>query len=177
MSSRIKIIGYSRKMKKALLVFGILLLSALVSAGEHHQSAIEEGKNLVESGISCDELDDEQLEAIGEYYMEQMHPGEAHEAVHEMMGIEEGTEYHKRLHVNIAQMMYCGEGGMMGMMGGNMMGRQTPIQTYMMQEMRGDQSRDLTIFDSLYIILLIGLIVLVSLVIVKLWKDVSKDKK
>jgi len=121
-------------MKKIIMViFGILLLSiSLVSADGGHQSEIEEGKTLVESEIGCDKLTDEQLEAIGEYYMEQMHPGESHEAMHEMMGIEEGTEYHERFHINIAKMRYCGDGGMMdsggmmgmmNMMGGGMMGR------------------------------------------------------
>src|SRR3989338_7073443 len=130
-------------MKKIMLVFGIFLLSiSLVLANGDHQSEIEEGKKLVDSGISCDKLTDEQLESIGEYYMEQMHPGEQHEAMHKMMGMEEGTEYHEQVHVNMARMMYCGEGGMMGeggmnMMGVNMMDRQTP-QTNMMQGMMGN---------------------------------------
>jgi len=117
-------------MKRILLVFGILLLGmAFVSANGDHASEIEEGRELAESGISCDELSDGQLEAIGEYLMEQMHPGEAHEAMHEIMGMEEGTEYHERVHVDMAKMMYCGENVMMGsgMMGscgmmGDMMG-------------------------------------------------------
>src|SRR3989338_8448560 len=102
-------------MKRLLLVFGMLLLGMVfVSANGNPASEIEEGKQLVESGISCDNLSDEQLEAIGEYYMEQMHLGEAHEAMHKMMGIEEGTEYHEQVHVNMAKMMYCGENTMMG---------------------------------------------------------------
>lgn len=106
-----------------ILVFGVLLLCvAPVSADVDHQSEIEEGRDLVESGVGCDELSDEQLEAIGEYLMEQMHPGESHEAMHEMMGIEEGTEYHEQFHVNFARMMYCGEGGVIPMMGPWMMG-------------------------------------------------------
>ena len=115
-------------MKKIILIFVILLLSiALVLANGGHKMEIEEGKRLVQSQISCDKLTDDQLEAIGEYYMEQMHPGESHELMHKMMGIEEGTQYHKQFHVNIAQTIYCGSRttgyGMMGsgMMGGNMM--------------------------------------------------------
>ena len=123
----------------------LLLNVTLAFADGDHQNEIEEGKELVENKISCDKLNDEQLEAIGEYYMEQMHPGESHEAMHEMMGIEEGTEYHKQFHVNMAKRMYCGQGGMMGsggmmgmmnMMGGGMMGGQTP-QTSVMQGMMG----------------------------------------
>ena len=51
-------------MKGLLLVFGMLLLGmAFVSANGSLESEIEEGKQLVESGISCDNLSDEQLEA------------------------------------------------------------------------------------------------------------------
>lgn len=112
-------------MKKIILIFGLLLLSIfLVSANGDHQSEIEEGRKLVASGVDCNNLNDEQLETIGEYLMEQMHPGEAHEAMHEMMGMEEGTEYHKQVHVNMAKMMYCGESGAMSMgMMDMMMGR------------------------------------------------------
>ena len=50
-------------MKTIILVFGILLLSvALVSADGEHQSEIEEGKKLVDSGVNCDTLTNEQLE-------------------------------------------------------------------------------------------------------------------
>lgn len=90
---------------------------------EHsHESEIEEGRELAESEVSCDKLNDEQLEAVGEYLMEQMHPEESHEAMHEMMGMKEGTEYHKQFHINMAEMMYCGEGGGNSMMGEMMMG-------------------------------------------------------
>ncbi len=103
---------------KMVIMVGVLLVLAvgLASAHEHNFAETEQ---LIDSGISCDKLTDEQLEEIGEYYMEQMHPGESHDLMHRMMGMEEGTEYHRQFHVNIARMMYCGEGGMMG---GNMMG-------------------------------------------------------
>ncbi len=178
--------------KKIILVFGILLLNIfLVSANGDHKSEIEEGKKLVESNIDCDELNDEQLEAIGEYYMEQMHPGEAHEAMHKMMGIEEGTEYHEQFHVNMAKMMYCGESGMMGsgmmgmmpmmMGGGNMMNRgmmnmmmgmngyggmmngQTP-QTNMMQGMIGNLGYGFGywgFWNIIWLLFWIGIIVLI----------------
>ncbi|AJB41937.1 hypothetical protein [Thermofilum adornatum] len=97
-----------------IVIFGIFSSVKLVSADGNIQSEIEEGKKLVESGISCDKLSDEQLEAIGEYIMELMHPGGAHEIVHKMMGIEEGTEYHKQFHINLARRMYCGEVATMG---------------------------------------------------------------
>ena len=111
-------------MKKiALFMMVLLSLSVLVSA--HGEETFAQAEEIIKEKISCEDLGDEQLEFLGDYYMEQMHPGEAHEAMHEMMGIEEGTDYHEQFHVNIAKMMYCGEGGMMGMMPmmGNMMGK------------------------------------------------------
>jgi len=110
-----------------IVIFSILLLSvSLVSAHEHD---FAETKQLIDSGISCDKLADEQLESIGDYYMEQMHPGEQHELMDNMMG-GEGSESLKQVHINMAKRLYCNEdvGGMMGggmmnmMMGNNMMG-------------------------------------------------------
>ena len=120
-------------MKKTILILAIFLLStAAVLAQEGHNNEIEEGKKLVESKISCNKLSNEQLEAIGDYYMEQMHPGEAHEIMDNMMG-GEGSESLKQVHINMAKRIYCndnvyisygmmGSGGMMNMMGRGMMG-------------------------------------------------------
>ncbi|MDP2685420.1 MAG: hypothetical protein Q8P20_10420 [bacterium] len=115
-------------MKKifTILIFSMLLLSvSLVSAHEHN---FDETKQLIDSGISCDKLTDEQLEAIGDYYMEQMHPGEAHEMMDQMMG-GEGSNSLKQMHITMAKRLYCNEdvggmmgGGMMNMMVGGMMG-------------------------------------------------------
>jgi uncharacterized membrane protein len=103
------------------IVFFILLPVVLLAQGGHsHEEEIKEGRSLLESRISCQELTDKQLEAIGEYLMEQMHPGESHEAMHQMMGMKEGTEYHKNFHINLAKTMYCGQGSMNSMM--SMMG-------------------------------------------------------
>ena len=116
-------------MKKifTILIFSMLLLSvSLVSAHEHN---FNETKQLIDSEISCDKLTDEQLESIGDYYMEKMHPGEAHEMMDQMMG-GEGSDSLKQMHIQMAKRLYCNEdvGGMMGggmmnmMMGNNMMG-------------------------------------------------------
>ena len=116
-------------MKKITSILVIFLLSIVaVLAQESHDSEIEEGKKLVESKVSCDKLGNEQLEAIGDYYMEQMHPGEAHEIMDNMMG-GEGSESLKQVHINMAKRLYCNENvyigyGMMGSWGmTNMMGR------------------------------------------------------
>ncbi|MEW6407622.1 MAG: hypothetical protein AB1465_02950 [Patescibacteria group bacterium] len=108
-----------------ILIFGITAGSLVFAHGNN----FTETKQLIESGISCDKLTDEQLEAIGDYYMEQMHPGEAHEMMDKMMG-GEGSENLKQMHINMAKRLYCNEnidgmmeGGenMMNMM--NMMGQ------------------------------------------------------
>ncbi len=168
-------------MRKIILIsiFGMLLLSIiLVLANEDHESEIEEGRKLVESNISCNELSDEQLEAIGDYLMEQMHPGEAHEMMHEMMGGHD-SETTKLMHINMAKGIYCDEDVDMmgcGMMGGegmmNMKGSmmQGMMQSNMRQGMMGnlDYFGYWNFINILYVILLIGLIILVSLGIIKL---------
>lgn len=125
-------------MKKifTILIFSMLLLG--VSAVSAHKHNFDETKQLIDSGISCDKLADEQLEAMGDYYMEQMHPGEAHEMMDQMMG-GEGSDSLKQMHIQMAKRLYCnedvggmmgggmmnmmmGSGGMMNMMGTNMMG-------------------------------------------------------
>ena len=120
-------------MKKITSILVIFLLSiVVVLAQESHDSEIEEGKKLVESKMSCDKLSNEQLEAIGDYYMEQMHPGEAHEIMDNMMG-GEGSESLKQVHIKMAKRLYCnenvyigygmmGSGGMMNTMSRGMMG-------------------------------------------------------
>ncbi len=120
-----------------LFVFIIVITSAFAS----EQEDIDSGQRLIQSKTPCNNLNDQQLESIGEYFMEQMHPGELHELMDARMG-GEGSETLKQIHINIARMMYCGErnvmpvnmmntmmnrGGYFGMMGfgngfGNMMG-------------------------------------------------------
>ena len=88
---------------------------------------INEAKNVIDSKIDCKSLSNPQLEILGEYYMEQMHPGESHEIMDNMMG-GEGSESLKQVHINMAKRLYCnenvyigygmtGSGGMMNMMG------------------------------------------------------------
>ena len=113
-----------------ILIFSMLLLNVSLASAHEHNFA--ETKQLIDSGISCDKLTDEQFESMGDYYMEQMHHGEAHEMMDKMMG-GEGSDTLKQMHIQMAKRLYCnedvggmmGSGGMMGMMnmmGGNMMG-------------------------------------------------------
>jgi len=179
-------------MKKSVLitmVFGVLLVlvAGLVAAHEHN---IEEVEKLIDSGISCDKLTNEQLETIGEYYMEQMHPGEAHELMDEMMG-GDGSESLKQMHINIARNIYCEEsgnmmgggmmnGGMMGMMpmmmnmmgGGNMMG-----SGGMMQGIDGNYYRGYNIFGWLFMILIIIVLVLLIIWLIKQIQTPRRNRK
>ena len=114
-------------MKKnlSLAVLAFLLVSLLAMAFVFAHENFIGTKQLIDSNISCNELSNEQLEEMGDYYMEQMHPGEAHELMHSMMGGED-SETTKAMHIAMAESAYCGEtnSGMMSMM--NMMsGRQS----------------------------------------------------
>src|SRR3989344_3532727 len=104
-----------RKILFAIMVV-LLLNVSLVFAHEHN---FAETKQIIDSGISCDKLTDEQFEAMGDYYMEQMHPGEAHEMMDQMMG-GEGSDTLKQMHIQMAKRLYCNE-DVGGMMGGGMM--------------------------------------------------------
>jgi len=172
-------------MRKIFFAIMVVLLMN-ISLAFAHEHNFDETKQLIDSGISCDKLTDEQLEAMGDYYMEQMHPGEAHEMMDKMMGGED-SESLKQMHIQMAKRLYCneGDGGMMGggmmnmMMGnGNMMGGQTP-QTNMIQGMMGNSGYFgyWNFLNVLYVILLIGLIILVYLLIIKLWRDFYGKKK
>ncbi|MEK6983845.1 MAG: hypothetical protein AABX33_04695 [Nanoarchaeota archaeon] len=113
-------------MKKIMFVLAVILLLNLSLANAHiTQQEINEVKSLIDSKADCKSLSDHQLEIMGEYYMEQMHPGESHELMHKMMGLKEGSEAEEQSHINMAKAIYCGEAnafGSGGMMGGGMMG-------------------------------------------------------
>ena len=151
----------------------VALLLNLGLANAITQQEINEAKGLIDSKADCKSISDSQLEIIGEYYMEQMHPGESHELMHKMMGLEEGSEAEKQFHINMAKRLYCNEnaGGMMGggmmnmMMGGNM--------GYGMMGNYGYGFGYWNFVNILYIILLIGLIILVYLWILKLWRNMK----
>lgn len=102
-----------------VLVLMIPILSLLAVANSYNFGEVKE---LIKNRISCDELTEDQLETIGDYYMEQMHPREAHEIMDKMMG-GEGSESLRNIHTNIAESFYCGNSnamspGMMNMVGG-----------------------------------------------------------
>lgn len=108
----------------------LILLSSIAYADNFDEAA-----RLIQSNVPCSSLSDDQLELMGDYYMEQMHPGELHERMDAMMG-GEGSASLRQVHINIASSFYCGQSGAMpvnmmnvmmnraggGMMGYNMMG-------------------------------------------------------
>lgn len=116
------------KMKKISLALMMILLMAsglttVYANGEHD---FGEAEAIIENKIPCNELTDAQLEELGDYYMELMHPGEAHELMDARMG-GEGSESLKAVHINMGRSFYCRDsgammGGMMGMMGTGGMG-------------------------------------------------------
>ncbi len=130
-------------MKKTILVLvGVfLVLTTFVFA--HGEGDFAEAEEIIKQKAPCNELSDEQLEHIGEYYMEQMHPGEAHKQMDKMMG-GEGSESLKQMHINMAKAFYCGEhtamsGSMMDMMMGDGMMQGGMMDSGMMNMMMGRQ--------------------------------------
>ncbi len=110
--------------KKVFSLFLLALLLPVLAAGVS-QDELNEAQALIGSAADCESLSDEQLELIGEYYMESMHPGELHELMHQRMGLVEGSKAEELFHVRLAYRMYCASGDYaVGMMGGSrMMGR------------------------------------------------------
>jgi len=90
------------------LIIGLILFTNIVFAEEDYGEAIK----LIQNKGSCNELTNDQLEILGDYYMEQMHPGKLHELMDERMG-GEGSENLELLHINMGKMFYCGQANIM----------------------------------------------------------------
>ncbi len=108
-----------------LIMFVPIMFGAVFGAVEEHNftKAIE----IVNSKTNCEDLTLNQLEMIGDYFMELNHPGEVHELMDEMMG-GEGSESLREAHINMANRFYCSQfvgytntNYNSGMMGGGMM--------------------------------------------------------
>jgi len=170
-------------MKKIMGVFGLMMLFlstvSFVIAAQEDEFA--EAKELIAGKTSCNVLSDEQLDEIGDYYMEQMHPKEAHTLMEEMMG-GEGSAQLKQMHTLMAKRLYCKENvnmmgsGMMGfgMISGGMMGG-TKMMGYGTGMMGSSGWFGFTYI--LYVLLLLGLVIVVYLWIVKLWKSLNEKKR
>lgn len=77
------------------------------SIAEHEESFVK-AQEIITQGIKCESLNDSDLEMIGEFFMEQMHPGEAHIRMDEMMS-RGNDERLKEIHINMAYRFYCGD--------------------------------------------------------------------
>lgn len=107
-------------MRKALMILAMMvILSVVVTA--HGEEDFARAEEIIEQRTSCDNLTQDQLALLGDYYMEQMHPGEEHEYMDQMMG-GEGSESLEQMHINMARSFYCGEHEAYGMMGNQQMG-------------------------------------------------------
>ncbi len=92
-----------RRLTLLLVGLAILLPLATAHAGEAEFNSTAE---LITQGHPCSELTTEQLVAIGDYYMEQMHPGEQHELMDAHLGGENTTAY-RDAHLAMADRFYC----------------------------------------------------------------------
>ncbi len=102
-------------------IIAVVLVLLSFVAFAHGEEDTAEAERLVNERVSCDQLTEDQLEGIGDYLMEQMHPGELHELMDERMG-GEGSESLHQAHVGMAEHLFCGKsssfsGGMMGNLG------------------------------------------------------------
>jgi hypothetical protein len=105
-----------------IVMCSVLFSIGFSTASGDHGATFEMAEEIIEQKISCDELTEDHLEILGDYYMEQMHPGELHEIMDEMMG-GEGSLNLRLIHINMGKAFYCGEhdamsDGMMNMMMG-----------------------------------------------------------
>lgn len=172
-------------------IFVMLLSLGIVFAEGDHD--FTEAKSLIGAKTPCSQLTEDDLEHIGDYLMEQIHPGEAHEVMDKMMG-GEGSESLRQMHIAMAKRLYCNDVsgmvnyGMMGMMGGGMMNMMMGDNmmgsggTNMMGAnfgygMMGNYGYGyLGFLNILSLVLVIGLIILVYLWIIKLWRQMPKKK-
>ncbi|MBI2580648.1 hypothetical protein HYV85_02470 [Candidatus Woesearchaeota archaeon] len=171
----------------------VIVLSAilLTTAAAHETINSTEIIKILGAKTPCSELTDDQLEGIGEYYMEQMHPGEAHGFMHQRMGLEEGSEAEEKFHINLAKIMYCGDtnqammGMMMGSAGSSMMGAGSGGAAAMMGSggsgmmgygMMGSSYGYWSLVNVLLALFLILSVVALSLLIVWLYKQIKRKK-
>ena len=105
-------------MKSKIFLLVLLILLSNVYA----ENEFIEAEELIRQKIHCESLTDDQLELMGDYYMEQLHPGERHEFMDRIMG-GEGSVQLRQVHIIMARSFYCGESkamssGMMNVMMG-----------------------------------------------------------
>lgn len=166
-----------------VILLVVFLAIASFSLAHEGDEAIADGQALVASGVSCANITEKELEDIGEYYMENMHPGEAHEQMDAMMG-GEGSEQLRQVHIGIARTLYCHEGNSLAMY--KMMGNASNLMQYGgMMSMMGNGYYGSMMgswtwswwWSLLYTLLLIGGIIVIVLLIVKLLRELDSNRR
>jgi len=183
-----KLLAGVADLKKIILAFLIFILIIGFVYADAEEFA--EAKKLIDAKTPCSSLNEKQLEYIGDYLMEQMHPGEAHKVMDKMMG-GEGSESLRLIHIAMAKRIYCNDASSAanyGMMGYGMMGSGFGKNDYggMMNMMWGSNFGYgmmgsgygyWGLLNFLSFVLVIGLIILVYLWIIKLWKQINKKER
>ena len=166
------------------LFFIVLLVVPTLAQDNHTAREENEGKvvwnKLQAKQISCDKLNDDDFERLGEYYMGQM-VGDFHEAMNTMMERMMGEEGEEQTHVVMGKRLSgCdtgaalpqGSSGFMPMMMGSAFSRWSSG----FGETKGGVN-PMTGFGLL--LFLFWIIILIDLILlgVFLWKKITKDKK
>jgi hypothetical protein len=174
-------------MKKIIILFiGLMIVmgNVLVGASGGHEETFDATEEIIMDKIPCERLTLDQLEDLGDYYMEQMHPGELHEVMDERMG-GEGSASLRQVHINMGKAFYCGEHGVMsrGMM--NMMMNRDGLMAG--QGMMGSSSLGNNMMDSyrvnygyfwiFWILIIVVLILLIVWLIKQLQKPVRRHRR
>jgi len=153
------------------LVFGIILILISMNSFVSSQD-FKEVQKIINNRISCSELSEDQLEVLGDYYMEQMHPGELHEKMDNIMG-GEGSLALRNVHINMGKSFYCGDQNAMSPSMVNMMMGRTNMQNY---GMMGNYSSFFGFYGNIFIMLFwILIIILIMWIIIKLSKNNKKE--
>src|SRR3990167_6176032 len=93
-------------MKRYIIYFLIFIFSIGIVLADADDFA--DAKNIINAKTPCANLSESQLETLGDYFMEQMHPGESHETMEKLMG-GEGSESLRLIHIAMAQRLYCND--------------------------------------------------------------------
>jgi hypothetical protein len=91
-----------------VLSLGSILAQSETEENHGHEALFEKAEQIINKNTPCDTLEENDLEALGEYFMEQMHPGEAHKIMDARMG-GEGSESLKNAHINMGVSFYCND--------------------------------------------------------------------
>ncbi len=169
----------------ALAVLLALFALPLAGAYAYEGNFTKEALAIIAANVSCGSITEAQLETLGEYYKELMHPGAAHEAMDQMMG-GEGSESLRQAHVGMGRAFHCGASGSfrgmmglgyrMGMMGGPYYGGYTGYGGGMMGASYATPWY-LVLVNVLYLLLLLGAVILVFIWVVRSWRALNSGAR